>query len=615
MPTQQVKSAVPSRQAATMLAALGPLLRRYWPHWIAVGLTLPLSAGMAMLVPYMTKVAIDTYIIPASAHGQVSAVWEPMLWLIGATAGIVVLGYASDAIYVSVLQRAGHGLIADLRAMLYARTLRLPRAYFDTHPIGTILTRVTSDFEAIQESLASGVLSLLVELVKSITYVAMMFFLNWRLTLVLLPVLPVLAVLIQVFQSRIRHYFFVSRQALSEATGFLQECLNGMKTVQLFGAERQVLATFVEKNRRFLHSQHRSNWYDALLFSMVEGVTTLSLALMLWYSAGELLAGVVTLGVLVAFIEYIQRLFVPVREFSQQIAVMQRAVAALDHINDLFRTGIDPAETVLAASSARGGKGFHETLQRIDFEDLRFKYGDGPEVLKGVSFSIQKGQTLAIVGATGSGKSTVVRLLTRAYSGYQGSIRINGEELREISADRLARLISVVHQNVFLFRGSVAFNIGLERGQLDRAAIEAAARYVNADSFIAKLDAGYDSIVAPGGGNLSTGQGQLIALARAVAAETDLIVLDEATASVDSMTEQLIQRALERLYADKTVIAIAHRLSTIRRADTIVVLDKGVVAEIGNHEQLLARRGLYAALVGEMDKGERPVTSGRGAAG
>jgi ATP-binding cassette subfamily B protein len=607
------RAALTDHRPATMLAALWPLLRRYWPHWIAVFITLPLSAGMAMLVPYLTKVAIDTYIVPASAHGQVSAVWGPLLWLVGATAGIVLLGYISDAIYVSVLQRAGHGLIADLRAVLYARTLRLPRSYFDTHPIGTILTRVTSDFEAIQESLATGVLSLVVELLKSATYIGMMFVLDWRLTLVLLPMLPAVAVLVQLFQSRIRHYFFVSRQALSDATGFLQECLNGMKTVQLFSAERQVLDTFVEKNRKFLHSQHRSNWYDAILFSVVEGVTTLSLALMLWYSAGELLAGAITLGVLVAFIEYIQRLFVPVREFSQQIAVMQRAMAALDHINDLFRTELDPAESGLPAVS--DGNGHHETLRSVEFQDVRFRYRDGPEVLKGVSFSVQKGQTLAIVGPTGSGKSSLVRLLTRAYSGYQGSIRINGEELSGISAARLSRLISVVHQNVFLFQGSVAFNIGLERGQLDRAAIEAAARYVNADSFIARLEAGYDSLVAPGGANLSTGQGQLISLARAVAAETDLIILDEATASVDSMTEQLIQRALERLYSDKTVIAIAHRLSTIRHADTIVVLDKGVVAEIGNHEQLLARRGLYAALVGELETGTGVAGLGRGAAG
>jgi ATP-binding cassette subfamily B protein len=618
-----VNSRVPKPRAESLLDVLWPLLRRYWPHWAGVLIAMPVSTVMAMLVPYLTKIAIDEHIVPASAHGSVAEVWHPLVWLVALMGGVVVLGYAADALYVSVLQRAGHGLIAELRGVLYGRTLRLPRGYFDTHPIGTILTRVTSDFEAIQESLATGVLTLFVELLKSAAYIAMMFVLDWRLTLVLLPVLPVLALLIQIFQSRIHYHFFRSRQALSDATGFLQECLNGMKTVQLFGAEKKVLRAFVEKNRRFLQAQHQSNLYDALLYSLVEGVTTLSLALMLWYSAGELLTGVITLGVLVAFIEYIQRLFVPVREFSQQVAVMQRAVAALDHINDLFRTPVDPAERAPLASAAPGnGDALRESarpgaelLETIEFRDVRFRYGATTlEVLKGISFSIRRGQTLAIVGPTGSGKSTVVRLLTRAYSGYTGSIRINGEELSEIPVERLSRLISVVHQNVFLFQGSVAFNIGLGREHVTPAMIEAAARYVNAEGFISRLEGGFDFVIAPGGGNLSTGQGQLISLARAVAAQTDLIVLDEATASVDSLTEQLIQQALERLYEDKTVIAIAHRLSTVRNADTILVLDKGEVAELGSHQELLARGGLYAALVGEL-KGAPRTAAGQGAAG
>jgi ATP-binding cassette subfamily B protein len=233
-----------------------------------------------------------------------------------------------------------------------------------------------------------------------------------------------------------------------------------------------------------------------------------------------------------------------------------------------------------------------------------------PEVLKGVSFTLRRGQTLAIVGPTGSGKSTVIRLLTRAYSGYEGSIRINGEELSGISLARLGHLISVVHQNVFLFQGSAAFNIGLGREHVNPEMVEAAARYVNAHGFISRLEGGYEAEIAQGGGNLSTGQGQLISLARAVAAQTDLIVLDEATASVDSLTEQLIQQALERLYEDKTVIAIAHRLSTVRKADTILVLDRGEVAEMGSHEELLTRGGLYAALVGELDGVTRTAVAG-----
>ncbi|MCZ6553617.1 MAG: ABC transporter ATP-binding protein [SAR324 cluster bacterium] len=614
---------------ASLLRAMWPVVRRYWPYWLGVAVSMPLSVGMAVLVPYLTKLAIDDYIVPASETGQVAPVWEPLLTLAAIMAAVVVVGYLADALYVSVLQRAGHSLIADLRGMLFDRTLRLPRTYFDTHPIGTILTRVTSDFEAIQEGLASGVLTLFMEMLKSVGYLTIMFFLNWRLTLVLLIVFPVLVLLVHTFQSRIRRHFFRARQALSDATGFLQESLNGMKTVQLFGAEKKVLRTFVEKNAHFLHSQNRSNLYDALLFSLVEGVTTLSLALVLWYAAGELLAGAITLGVLVAFIEYINRLFVPVREFSQQVAVLQRALAAVEHINDLFEAPLDPAEDEAPSARAAANRPAAgrppaalppppatQPLGAIEFDKVRYRYsGTAPEVLKGVTFTVAQGETLAIVGPTGSGKSTLIRLLTRAYSGYEGSIRIGGRELCDIPVEQLGRTISVVHQNVFLFQGSVSFNIGLERAEVSRQMIEDAARYVNAHGFISRLEGGYDFRIAQGGSNLSTGQGQLIALARAVAAQTELIVLDEATASVDSITEHWIQQALERLYHDKTVIAIAHRLSTIREADTIVVLAQGEVAEMGNHQALMARGGLYAGLVGELESPPPPESPAHRALG
>ena len=232
-------------EQSSLLRAMWPVLRRYWRCWIGVAVSMPLSVGMAILVPYLTMIAIDDYIVPASETGQVAPVWEPLLTLVAITAAVVVIGYLADALYVVVLQRAGHSLIADLRGMLFDRTLRLPRTYFDTHPIGSILTRVTSDFEAIQESLATGVLTLFMELLKSVGYLTIMFLLDWRLTLVLLIVFPVLGLLIHTFQSRIRRHFFLARKALSDATGFLQESLNGMKTVQLFGAEQKVLRTVI----------------------------------------------------------------------------------------------------------------------------------------------------------------------------------------------------------------------------------------------------------------------------------------------------------------------------------------------------------------------------------
>ena len=596
----QLGSAVFDGHTAAVLEAMRPHFVAYRWRFAAVLALLPASAASAALVPYLLKVAVDDYLLPAMAAGDVEPWRAPLLALVALASAVVALGYLADALYVRILQRTGHRLLAALRETVYRHTLRLPRSYFDRNPIGSVLTRVTSDVEALGESFAGNVLALFVDLLKTFAFLGMMFWLSWQATLVLLTMLPLLLVVMRFFQLRVRASFFLARQALSDATAYLQECLAGMKTVQLYAAERKVHAAFERRNRRFYEAQNTSNFYDAMLYALVDGLTSLSLAVVLWYAAGALLAGVMTLGVLVAFMEYIQRLFVPVRELSQQLAILQRALAALDHIGGLLVEPLDPAETVRPARKADGPRRTAATsrFDRLDFENVRFRYAaDGPEVLRGVDLSVRRGETVAIVGATGSGKSSIVRIATRAYGGYEGSVRLNGREVTTLDADEIGAIAAVVHQNVFLFPDSIAFNITLDRS--DRQAAVWAAQHVHIDEFIRELPGGYDFKVAHGGANLSAGQAQLIAFARAVATRKDLIVLDEATSSVDSTTEEMVELALARLFETRTVIAIAHRLSTIREADRIVVLDAGRVVETGTHRELAARGGAYARLLGE----------------
>ena len=581
--------------AQALYALMRPNLFRYrWRLGVILAL-LPISAGLATSIPYLMKVAIDDYITPAMEVGAIAPFYEPLIGLMILATVVVVLGYLTDAFYVQLLQHTGQRLIAELRERIYERTLRLPRSYFDRHPIGSILTRVTSDVEALGESLAGNVLSLVLDFLKTVAFLAMMFALSWRLTLALMVLVPLLIWLVRYFQLRVRHSFFSARQALSEATGYLQECLNGIKTVQLYAVEQRVLSLFKEKNHRFYQAQNASNYYDALLYSLVEGLTSITLAFVLWVAAGQLLAGLLTLGVLVAFIEYIQRLFIPVRELSQQLVVLQRAFAAIDHISELCAVELDPAEEV----RERGTTLIDDSpFVSLTFSDVWFRYTpEGPDILQGVSFELNRGDSLALVGATGSGKSTIIKLLSRAYNGYRGSIRINGHELTDYHADDLARWLSLVHQGVFLFNASVGFNIALGRRAVSDEGAREASRYVQANTFIETLPGAYEHTLVGGGANLSAGQAQLLAFARAVAAYTELIVLDEATSAVDSMTENLIEVALSRLYRGRTVIAIAHRLSTIRNADQILVMDEGKIVEQGTHQALIALDGIYASLI------------------
>ena len=576
------------------------------PHWKSVVLgvaTVPFSIAATLFLPWLLIQIIDEHVIPGDLEGLFR-----MLFLM---AGAVAVGYFSDSIYTFSLQKTGQLAISEMRSDLYAHILSMPRSFFDQRPIGVILTRLTSDMEALNDSLAIGVLSIFTDFLKTIALLILLIILSWKLTLVVLLILPPIYFVSNFLRSRLRHYYNLTREALAGATGYLQECLNGVKTIQLYAAEAKVRKQFEAKTRHFFKAQTHSNFFDAALFSVIEGITSIALALMLWYGAQQILTGLVSIGVLVGFINTLNRIFVPIREFTQQISVFQHSLSALENIDKLFREipeDQDTADMPYYATNSRKYtpeefmKRFQE-FKELRFENVHFRYTeDGPWILQGVSFIVRKGDRLAIVGATGSGKSTIVRILTRTYTRYQGSIKINGVELYEISRDHLQLMIAMMQQDSHLFEESIGFNIALNRPEVSPEKVKEAAKYVYAHTFIELLPEKYDFKILEGGKNLSEGEGRLIVFARALAGESDLIVLDEATSSVDSVTENLIQKAIERIFHDKTVIAIAHRLSTIRNSDLILVIDAGKIVERGSHAELMQLSGVYASLLETLEK-------------
>ncbi len=578
-------------------------VRPYWKSVVLGVATVPFSVAATLFLPWLLIQIIDEHVIPGDLEGMFQ-----MLFLM---AGAVAVGYFSDSIYTFSLQKTGQLAISEMRSDLYAHILSMPRSFFDQRPIGVILTRLTSDMEALNDSLAIGVLSIFTDFLKTIALLILLIILSWKLTLVVLLILPPIYFVSNFLRSRLRHYYNLTREALAGATGYLQECLNGVKTIQLYAAEAKVRKQFEAKNRHFFKAQTHSNFFDAALFSVIEGITSIALALMLWYGAQQILTGLVSIGVLVGFINTLNRIFVPIREFTQQISVFQHSLSALENIDKLFREipeDQDTADMPYYATNSRKYtpeeimKHFQE-FKELRFENVHFRYTeDGPWVLQGVSFLVRKGDRLAIVGATGSGKSTIVRILTRTYTRYQGSIKINGVELYEISRVDLQLMIAMMQQDSHLFEESISFNIALNRPEVSPEKVKEAAKYVYAHTFIELLPEKYDFKILGGGKNLSEGEGRLIVFARALAGESDLIVLDEATSSVDSVTENLIQKAIERIFHDKTVIAIAHRLSTIRNSDLILVIDAGKIVERGSHAELMQISGVYASLLETLEK-------------
>ncbi|MCB2203734.1 ABC transporter ATP-binding protein/permease [bacterium] len=553
-------------------------------RWHVVGailLTVFISA-LSPLRPYLTKLAVDDYIAVGDEHG--------LLMIALLLLGTLLLQGLAQYFMMYFTQWIGQHIIVDVRMQVFTRMQRLALRFFDRNPVGRLVTRVTNDVEVLNEMFSSGLVTVFADVFILLWIVIFMLTINWELALVTLSVIPLLVYGTFLFRKKVRETYREVRLQLARLNAFMQERVSGMMTVQLFGREKKEAETFEEINRAHQDANIRSVFYYAIFYPSVDFISALAVALIIWYAGGEILAGVMTVGTLISFIQYTEMFFRPIRDLSEKYNIMQTAMASSERIFKLLDD-----ETVIQEPAPDRAQSLPE-IGDIRFDHVHFAYNEGEWVLRDVSFDIPKGHSVAIVGATGSGKTTLINLLCHFYEIQKGSISIGGTELRDIPSSELRRHIGIVLQDVFLFSGSIHNNVTLGDERISRETVEEVAQLVGVDHFIEQLPERYDAQIRERGGSLSVGQKQLLAFARALAYDPQLLILDEATSSVDTESELLIQAAIARLLKGRTSVVIAHRLSTIQNADTILVMHKGQIRERGNHQELLAKRGIYYRL-------------------
>ena len=570
---------------AVLMRRLLVYLRPYWRQVLVAFVAILVGSGAALAQPYLFKVAIDQYV----SEGRLDGLGR----LAALYAGILVAAFVAEYVQTWTMQLTGQRIMFDLRMGIYGHLQRLDVRYYDRNPVGRLMTRVTSDVDVLNDLFTSGVVTIFGDVFTLVGIMVVMLMLDWRLALVAFSVLPLIALVTQWFRRNVRESYRVVRGWIARINAFLQENITGMSTVQLFRRERLNFERFDEIDRKHRDANIDSIFYYAAFYPAIEAIAALASALIIWYGGANMMAGAITLGTLAAFLQYSQRFYRPISDMSEKFNVLQSAMASSERIFKLLDEPIaitSPAAPKLAPESSERRRG------HIAFDRVWFAYNEGDWVLRDVSFEVKPGQRLGIVGATGSGKTTLINLLLRFYDVQRGRILVDGVDIREMALPDLRSLFSLVLQDVHLFSGTIADNIRLGDSSLDDAQIERAARAVHADRFIERLPGRYYAPVAERGASLSVGQKQLLSFARALAFDPRVLILDEATSSVDTETELLIRDALETLMAGRTTIAIAHRLSTIQDMDKILVLHKGVVREAGTHQELLAARGIYFKL-------------------
>ncbi len=576
------QEATPRGYDARLMRRLLGYLRPYrWHAAGALGL-LVLQSGLALVGPRLTQHALD------------AAIPRRDLGLLGLLAAL----YLGTLLFEFVVEYGGALLTAwigqrvmyDLRMQIFERLQRLSIPFYDANPVGRLMTRVTSDVETLNELFSSGVVTIFGDVFTLLAIMVMMLAIDFELALVTFAVIPLVWLTAAVFRRRVREAFRDIRLRVARLNAYLQERLSGMRVVQLFGREEASARRFGELNREQLEAHLRSITIYAVFFPVVEVLTSVAMALLLWYGGFRVLEGTLTVGVLAAFIQYTRRFFQPLQDLSEKFNLLQSAMASSERVFALLDEPVTVLEPAAPARLPRPAVG------EVRFEGVWFRYRpDGPWVLRDISFAAAPGRTLALVGHTGAGKSTIVNLLLRFYEPERGRITVDGIDIRELSTGDLRSVIGFVQQDLFLFTGDILHNLTLDAPIPPEVAREAARR-VGADRFIERLPAGYGHRLGERGRSLSVGERQLLSFARALALDPRILVLDEATSSVDAEAEAQIQRAIAELMAGRTSIVVAHRLSTILHADEILVLHHGEIRERGSHRELLAQRGLYERL-------------------
>ncbi len=615
-------------------------LRPYkWQVGIALASIL-LKAGADVLGPYLTKVVVDRYLAPVRGLHTPLDHFLSNKSLVGIAqiatlyVGLLLFSFLLEYLQTYYMQWAGQKTMFDMRAQIFRHLQRMHIGFYDKNPVGRLVTRVTTDVDAVNEMFTSGVVSIFEDVFVLAGIIAIMLHMNWKLALITFAALPLIGIATKIFRDKVRDSYRRIRVAIARINAYLQEHVSGMVVLQLFNREERAYDKFSEVNSVHMDAYKDAIMAHAVYYPVVEVLSAIAIASVIWFGGNDVIRNTTTLGVLVAFIQYAQRFFRPIQDLSEKYNILQSAMASSERIFKLLDT---PTEIISAAvTKTPNGPG------RIEFDHVWFAYRsvlrendgghassagvlktssptatdarppraeDADWVLRDVSFAIEPGETVAFVGHTGAGKTTIISLLMRFYDVQKGAIRIDGVDVKEMDLVDLRRRFGVVLQDPFLFSGTVASNIRLGTSDINDEDVEKAAEDVNLADFIRTLPNGFDEEVRERGSTLSTGQKQLISFARALAHDPKILVLDEATSSVDTETEFRVRDALSRMVEGRTSVIIAHRLSTIQRADKIVVMHKGQVREMGSHQQLLAQHGIYYKLY-QLQYKDQEVASG-----